>query len=111
VVPLDEICLLFLGLFLGLDEITWENNDVDEFYLPGLFPTSLYVDYAFMTQPENIPSPGKSPRSGDSTVRKLLSIRRPFDFHHICCHGSGIPVDTLGAEIRAWFRGEKGILF
>jgi hypothetical protein len=23
-----------------------------------------------MTQPENIPSPGKNPRSGDSTVRK-----------------------------------------
>jgi hypothetical protein len=70
VVPLDDICLLFPGLFLGLDETTWENNDVDEFHLPGLFPTSLYVDYASMTQPENIPSPGKIPRSGDSTVRK-----------------------------------------
>lgn len=88
VVPLDEICLLSLGLMKHPGKIMMSTIFLDS------APLSSISDYAFMTSNQKTYPIQENSQSGDPSVEKEFPPELDINFYHISCHGSGIPFDT-----------------
>lgn len=90
VVPLDEICLLSLGLIKQPGKIMMSTNPI----FLDFAPLSYISDYAFLNFNLKISPVQENPRSGDPSVEKEFPPELDIHFYNISCHGSGIPFDT-----------------